>query len=191
MTKTTATKTMGKSKRKTMPRDDWHLSRDAGEAGLTGIEFALERVMHAFYRWKAACFAAVADAELTDAGLTGNDVAVLNVVRMKERPKSRTDIASLLNRDDTSNIQYALRKLLRSGLIEKVDAASRKTAAYRITESGVRVTDAYADLRRDLLIAMADGPWGGDADLEAAGEVLENLAGLYDRAARLAATRRY
>lgn len=184
-------KTAAKRKSKTTRREDWHLSRDADEARLTGIEFALERVMHAFYRWKSACFAAVADPDLRPIGLTGNDVAVLNVIRMKERSKSRTDIAGLLNRDDTSNIQYALRKLLRAGLIEKVDAASRKTATYRITDAGTAVTDAYADLRRDLLIAMADGPWGGDADLEAAGAVLEDLAGLYDRAARLATTRRY
>jgi predicted MarR family transcription regulator len=166
--------------------DLWHLSRDGTEARLTGFEFSLERVMHAFYRWKAACLAAVSDAELT-----GNDVAVLNTIRMKERPKSRTEIARLLNREDVSNIQYALRKLLREGLIEKSDAASRKTATYRATKSGVRVTEAYTEMRRAMLIEMSPHLTDGASPFEEAGALLDLMAGAYDQAAKRAATQRF
>ncbi|HUT48574.1 MAG TPA: winged helix DNA-binding protein [Alphaproteobacteria bacterium] len=166
--------------------DLWHLSRDASEARLTGFEFSLERVMHAFYRWKAACLEAV-----SDAGLTGNDVAVLNTIRMKERAKSRTEIARLLNREDVSNIQYALRKLLREGLIEKCDAASRKTATYRATEAGIGVTEAYAEMRRTVLIAMSPHLAEGESPFEEAGQLLDLMAGAYDQAAKRAATQGY
>jgi len=166
--------------------DLWHLSRDATEARLTGFEFSLERVMHAFYRWKAACLEAVSDVELT-----GNDVAVLNTIRMKEREKSRTEIARLLNRDDVSNIQYALRKLLREGLIEKSDAASRKTATYRATETGVRVTEAYAEMRRAVLIGMSPHLTEDASPFEEASALLDLMAGAYDQAAKRAATQRF
>jgi predicted MarR family transcription regulator len=166
--------------------DLWHLSRDATEARLTGFEFSLERVVHAFYRWKAACLAAVSDADLT-----GNDVAVLNTIRMKERAKSRTEIAQLLNREDVSNIQYALRKLLREGLIEKNDAASRKTATYRATKAGMRVTEAYAEMRRAVLIEMSPHLTEADSPFEEAGQLLDLMAGAYDQAAKRAATQRF
>jgi len=178
--------TKTKKLKKIVDPDRWHLSRDETESRLTGFEFSLERVMHAFYRWKAACLEAV-----SDAGLTGNDVAVLNTIRMKERPKSRTEIARLLNRDDISNIQYALRKLLRTGLIEKLDAASRKTAAYRATETGILVTEAYAEMRRAVLIEMSPHLRDGDSPFEDAGQLLDMMAGAYDQAAKRATTRRF
>jgi len=182
----TDTKQTTQKKKRSADPDLWHLSRDATQARLTGFEFSLERVMHAFYRWKAACLEAVSDAELT-----GNDVAVLNTIRMKERAKSRTEIARLLNREDVSNIQYALRKLLREGLIEKSDAASRKTATYRATKAGVRVTEAYAEMRRAILIEMSPHLTGGESPFEEASALLDLMAGAYDQAAKRAATQRF
>ncbi|WP_225116617.1 hypothetical protein [Bradyrhizobium sp. BRP22] len=55
----------------------WHLARTDTERRLTEFEFGLERLAQAYYRWKSACLAAVCDVPLT-----GDDVAVLNVVRM-------------------------------------------------------------------------------------------------------------
>lgn len=166
--------------------EPWHLARDEGEARLTAFESRLERVVHAYHRWKSACLDAVADEKFA-----GNDVAVLNVIRMRERPKSRVEIARLLNRDDTSNIQYALRKLLRAQLIEKVDAVARKTATYRTTPKGIEVTEAYADLRNELLIGMTGRLDDDGAALREAGDLLDVMSGFYDQAAKLAATRRY
>ena len=104
---------------------------------------------------------------------------------LKERPKSRVEIARLLNRDDTSNIQYGLRKLLRAGLIEKVDAGARKTATYRATPRGIEVTEAYAVLRKDLLMSMTGRIEDGAEALRAAGDLLDLLSGVYDQAAKL------
>ena len=52
----------------------WHLARTETERRLSDFEFGLERLAQAYYRWKAACLAAVCDVPLT-----GDDVAVLNV----------------------------------------------------------------------------------------------------------------
>ena len=51
----------------------WHLARTETERQLSDFEFRLERLAQAYYRWKAACLAAVCDVPLT-----GDDVAVLN-----------------------------------------------------------------------------------------------------------------
>ena len=128
----------------------WHLAETPPEERLTELEFSLERVMRAFYRWKSECLAAVSDGTFT-----GDDAAVLNVIRYREQPKGLSEIAGLLNRADTANIQYALRKLLRAGLIEKTNAASRRATGYRVTASGRGVTDRYAALRAELLVPSA------------------------------------
>lgn len=171
--------------------EPWHLAPDAHAAVLTAFEARLERVVHAYHRWKTAGLTAVAGEAIAAENVTGNDVAVLNIVRMKERAKSRVEIARLLNRDDTSNIQYALRKLLRAGLIEKVDADARKTATYRATPKGIEVTEAYAALRQEILIAMTTRQEDAGEALRAAGDLLDRMCGFYDQAAKLAATRRY
>jgi predicted MarR family transcription regulator len=108
----------------------WHLARTETERRLTDFEFGLERLAQAYYRWKAACLAAVCDVPLT-----GDDVAVLNVVRMGDEPKRLSEIGQLLNRVDVPNLQYATRKLVRVGLVETCGSSSRKETRYRATAS--------------------------------------------------------
>jgi predicted MarR family transcription regulator len=88
----------------------WHLARTETERQLSDFEFGLERLAQAYYRWKAACLAAVCDTPLS-----GDDVAVLNVIRMGDEPKRLSEVGQLLNRVDVPNLQYAARKLTRAG----------------------------------------------------------------------------
>ena len=102
--------------------------------------------------------------------LTGDDVAVLNVVRMGDEPKRLSEIGQLLNRVDVPNLQYATRKLVRAGLIETEGSSSRKETRYRVTATGHSVTEAYAGLaRRDI---AADARRAGRLD----GEVRDHAA---------------
>lgn len=172
-------------------RTPWHLARNAEEAALTGFESSLERVIHAYHRWKSECLAAVRQASPSGESFSGNDTAVLNVIRMKDRPKGLSEIARLLNRDDTPNIQYSIRKLLKAGLIEKAAAASRKSTSYRVTQHGRAVTDAYADLRANLLSTLLRSIDQGADDQAAAEQFLNLMTGMYDQAAKQAAERRY
>lgn len=164
----------------------WHLARTETEKRLSDFEFRLERLAQAYYRWKAACLAAVCDVPLT-----GDDVAVLNVVRMGDEPKRLSEVGQLLNRVDVPNLQYATRKLVRAGLIETEGSSSRKETRYRATEKGRSVTEAYASLRGTTLPPMLDALDGWAASLETTAVRMDLLASLYGQAAQAAITKRH
>jgi predicted MarR family transcription regulator len=164
----------------------WHLARTETERRLSEFEFRLERLAQAYYRWKAACLAAVCDVPLT-----GDDVAVLNVVRMGDEPKRLSQVGQLLNRVDVPNLQYAARKLVKAGLIETEGSSSRKETRYRATEIGRSVTEAYAALRAATLPPMLEALDGWADKSAAAGSHLELVSSLYTQAAQVAITRRH
>ncbi len=164
----------------------WHLARTETERRLTDFEFGLERLAQAYYRWKAACLAAVCDVPLT-----GDDVAVLNVVRMGDEPKRLSEIGQLLNRVDVPNLQYATRKLVRVGLVETCGSSSRKETRYRATASGRAVTEAYAQLRAATLPPMLEAQDGWATKSETASIHLDLLSSLYTQAAQVAITKRH
>jgi predicted MarR family transcription regulator len=164
----------------------WHLARTETERRLTDFEFGLERLAQAYYRWKAACLAAVCDVPLT-----GDDVAVLNVVRMGDEPKRLSQIGQLLNRVDVPNLQYATRKLMRAGLIETEGSSSRKETRYRATATGHSVTEAYAALRAATLPPMLEALDGWAAKSEMTSSHLDLISSLYAQAAQVAITRRH
>jgi predicted MarR family transcription regulator len=164
----------------------WHLARTETERRLSDFEFGLERLAQAYYRWKAACLAAVCDVPLT-----GDDVAVLNVVRMGDEPKRLSEIGQLLNRVDVPNLQYATRKLVRAGLIETEGGSSRKETRYRATATGHSVTEAYAALRAATLPPMLEALDGWAARSETTSIHLDLISSLYAQAAQVAITRRH
>jgi predicted MarR family transcription regulator len=164
----------------------WHLARTETERRLSDFEFRLERLAQAYYRWKAACLAAVCGVPLT-----GDDVAVLNVVRMGDEPKRLSEVGQLLNRVDVPNLQYAARKLVRAGLIETEGGSSRKETRYRATATGRSVTEAYAALRAATLPPMLDALDGWAAKSETASIHLDLISSLYAQAAQAAITRRH
>jgi predicted MarR family transcription regulator len=164
----------------------WHLARTETERQLSDFEFRLERLAQAYYRWKAACLAAVCDVPLT-----GDDVAVLNVVRMGDEPKRLSEVGQLLNRVDVPNLQYAARKLLRAGLIETEGGSSRKETRYRATVTGRSVTEAYAALRAATMPPMLEALDGWAAKSETASVHLDLISSLYAQAAQAAITRRH
>ncbi len=164
----------------------WHLARTETERRLSDFEFRLERLTQAYYRWKAACLAAVCDVPLT-----GDDVAVLNVVRMGDEPRRLSQVGQLLNRVDVPNLQYAARKLVRAGLIETEGGSSRKETRYRATAAGRSVTEAYAALRAVTLPPLLDTVDGWAAKSEIASLHLDLISSLYAQAAQVAITRRH
>ena len=189
--KTALQKTGGVTKSKKQPDiaeqpGSWHLARSETERQLCDFEFGLERLTQAYYRWKAACLAAVCDVPLT-----GDDVTVLNVVRMGDEPKRLSEIGQLLNRVDVPNLQYATRKLVRVGLIETEGSSSRKETRYRVTAKGHSVTEAYAALRTATLPPMLEGLDGWAAKAETTSTHLDLIASLYAQAAQIAITRRH
>ena len=156
--------------------DDWHLSNCELSRPITKLEFGVERLIYSYFRWKVACMSTV-----DDAGLTAEDISVLNLIRKDDKPKKLTEISHKLNRSDVSNLQYAVRKLTKEGLISKQDQSSRKDTTYMTTQKGISITSDYAAARSKFLIQSVAGQVDL-AELEAAANTLLRLTGLYDQA---------
>lgn len=159
----------------------WHLAENDDEIKVADFELQLWRVFYGFLRWQEGC-----ERSANGTDLTGNELAVLHIIRMKDRPKSIYDIGRLLNRDDTFNIQYSIRKLLKMGLIEKCKTSSQKILAYQITEAGIRNTDIYTQARKSILIDIFIKE--SDLNLTEMTKTLTKLKAIYDEADRTAAS---
>jgi predicted MarR family transcription regulator len=163
----------------------WHLSRDELEATITELEFSLMRISAAFDRWIAECLEMVAKAPLGSAG-----APILHVIALKNRPKTPSEIARLLNRDDVPNVLYSIRKLEAAKLVERVDGGRRKSVVYRVTRRGRSVVIAYAELRAKVLMPRIPRLEGWDERLAGAKDFLDLMRGVYDQAALVVATHR-
>jgi predicted MarR family transcription regulator len=157
-----------------------HLSPSPAEESFVGFELALHHIMEAFSRWSSALHEYV-----SGENLPVQDVSILQMIRMNDKPKSAVEIGRFLNREDSSNILYTLRKLERAGLIEKSDAPLRQTT-YQVTDVGREVTDRYAEIRRELLLTLLDG---GPPELDNATNVLWRICSVYEQCAKNVAIR--
>lgn len=165
----------------------WHLAQSEQELNLAELEFSILRISAAFDRWQKDCLACC-----VDSGLSGVDNAVLHLIRMHDRPKSISEVARLMNRDDISNLQYSLRKLTKAGLITRAGTSdSKRTAAYEVTDEGARASDLFAQFRRELLISLTESIKNLDVDILTASKVLNITSGLYDHASTVAASHRH
>lgn len=162
----------------------WHLARTPPELELADLEYALMRCSEALARWQSECLATVGDF-----AHSGAENALLHIIRMNDRPKSIHDLANMANRQDIPNIQYSLRKLIGAGLVSR-SGARRTGVIYEVTELGRAVTDRYAEIRAEILLAAVEAVPELGRRLETASRTLELMTGIYEQAARTAATLR-
>lgn len=157
--------------------ETWHLAGNEDEIKVTEFELQLWRVFYGLQRWQEEC-------EKNSNGniLSSNELAILHIIRMKNRPKTLTDIERLLNRNDTHNIRYSINKLLKMGLIKKTQSAySGKNYYFEITEEGRKDTDNYSRMRKFILIHMFKE---SGLDLEELSKNLIKIKAIYDEADR-------
>jgi predicted MarR family transcription regulator len=168
-----------------------------GEWGeLSEFEFGLIVATHAFDRWAVRCMAAAGMPDLTI-----TDVLVLHHVHHRGKRKKLADICFTLNYEDAHVVTYALRKLTGLGLVrgEKVG----KEVLYSTTPAGAALAMRYRAVRDRCLVASlrdhlggpagkpsgeAVTPQSGHAQLADLARMLRTLSGLYDQAARAAAS---
>ena len=155
-------------------------------AELSELEFGLITATNAFNRWIVRCMAA---AGCPDLGAL--DVLVLHQVNHRGRRKKLADLCFLLNIEDSHTVTYALRKLSRLGLID--GEKSGKEMLYGTTEEGEAACERYRQVREDCLISALEAfaPSGAEdlnAQAGAAAGLLRAISGLYDQAARSAAS---
>ncbi len=153
-----------------------------GAAGeLSEFEFGLIVAHNAFSRWITRCMAAAGVPELTV-----TDVLVLHHVRHRDRPKKLSDICFTLNYEDTHVVSYALKKMSSMGLVsgEKIG----KEVFYATTDAGRELVERYRLVRDECLLPALSGDLADSARLTDIAQTLRALSGLYDQAARGAAS---
>ena len=162
---------------------EWHLANTTHDAVTTDFEWTVMRFQQAFERWVLELGSVTGLGELSYA-----ENVILHVIAMQNRPKTAAAIARQLNRDDIPNIQYCLRKLEKSGFVEKSSDTGTKTAAYDMTSRGSELVAKYAELREEILTTQTNSIDKIDDRLRDATRLISLLTGLYDEAARVTAT---
>lgn len=145
------------------------------------FEFGLIMAGHAFGRWVVRCMAAAGQPDLTTL-----DVLVLHHVNHRDRAKKLADICFILNVEDTHTVAYSLKKLGGLGLVE--GRRSGKEVFHATTDAGQALVEAYRKVRETCLIDSVVGSATPNAEMGQAAQVLRTLSGLYDQAARAAAS---
>ena len=162
-----------------------HLVSEASPE-LSEFEFGLILAGHAFNRWVVRCMAA---AGLPDLGAL--DVLVLHSVNHRGREKKLADICLVLNVEDSHLVTYALKKLSKLALVSRERRG--KEIFFSTTEAGQAACARYREVREACLVAALDPFSSGkvetlNPEIGKAAELLRALSGLYDQAARAAAS---
>lgn len=157
--------------------------RSQGELGGGMLEFEsqLITVNHAFQRWASCCMSACG---MKDLAVT--DILVLHHVNHRARGKKLADIAFILNIEDTHVVNYSLKKLQSLGLVQS--ERHGKEVLYATSERGQELCRRYQEVREQLLVPGVDSVAMRGHDVSAVAHFLRVLSGLYDQAARSAAT---
>ncbi len=150
-------------------------------AELSELEYGLIIANHAFQRWIERCMAA---SGLPD--LNATDILILHNIHHRKRPKKVADICFNLNIEDTHTVTYSLRKLRRLQLVEKFKQG--KENCFATSLRGSELCEQYRAIREDCLIDSLGALGAGNQEIGELARVLRALSGLYDQAARSAAS---
>ena len=150
-------------------------------AEMSEFEFGLIVANNAFNRWIAHCMSA---AGLKD--LTPLDVLVLHHVTHRARDKRLADICFIMNVEDTHLINYSLKKLQNLGVVGS--SKNGKDVTYASTDSGRAYVQRYREIRESCLIDAMNADQGLNRDIGELARLLRVLSGMYDQAARAAAS---
>ena len=150
-------------------------------AELSELEFGLIVAGNAFNRWMVRCMNATGLEDLSPL-----DVLVLHSVNHRNRPKKSADICLVLNVEDSHTVTYSLKKMLKSGVVGSEKGG--KETFYTVTEKGEEICRRYSEIREDCLVDSLRTLGFSNADLGSIASFLRGISGLYDQAARSAAS---
>jgi predicted MarR family transcription regulator len=162
------------------------LGRTEHERMFLEFEQALICASQAFYRFAGTILGAPGRQH----SLTGQENVILQQLLFTPVPRSVTDLSRFSNRDDISNIQYSLRKLISAGLIEKVPGSTNRDTRYQPTAAGRALAEEIVVARRDLLVNPSMRIVDIEQNLRTATDVMSLVTGLYDHASRLSSGNR-
>jgi len=148
---------------------------------LSEFEYGLIVSNNAFSRWVVHCMSA---AGLRD--LTPLDVLVLHHVHHRARDKRLADICFIMNVEDTHLINYSLKKLAGLGVV--VSSRNGKDVTYATTPQGAESIERYREIRESCLISTLKSDPALMDKIGDLATLLRMLSGVYDQAARAAAS---
>lgn len=158
---------------------------EAGHAAelhaLEQIDLGMVGAMHAFQRWIHTM-----TREAGYSQLSVIDALVLDQLRQRGQHRRLADLCFILNMDDMHVVGYSLRKLAGLGVVDMTRHG--KEVTYSIApHNDAQLTQLRADQERQLLDALAKMRIDG-ASLAELARYLRRMTGLYDQAARAAAS---
>lgn len=148
---------------------------------LSEFEYGLTIVNNAFLRWMQHCAKAAGVSEL---GVL--DIQVIHHVAHRDRAKNLADICFVLNLEDSHNVAYSLRKLVKQGLLSSERRG--KETYYQPSRSGWQFCREYKSVRERCLIESLKDLKLSDRQLSDIAGALRTLSGFYDQASRSAAS---
>ncbi len=157
-----------------------HLAEGEGWE-VSEFEFGLIIAYNAFSRWMTRCMTAAGQPDLNPL-----DILILHNVNHRDREKRLSDICFLLNIEDSHTVNYALRKLLKSGLV--ISEKRGKEVFYSTSATGAELCSAYRDIRRQCLLDAVGSTDLSGQELRGIARSLRALSGQYDQASRAAAS---
>jgi predicted MarR family transcription regulator len=148
---------------------------------LSELEFGLIVANNSFSRWVVRCMSAAGAPDLTHI-----DIMLLHHAHHRDRKKKLADLSFTLNYEDTHVVSYSLKKMLAQGLLasEKIG----KEVYYSTTADGAHLVERYRKVRDQCLLPAVQSEIADTQPLAQVAQVLRMLSGLYDQAARGAAS---
>lgn len=150
-------------------------------AELSEFEFGMIIASNAFNRWAVRCMTAAGVIDMTI-----TDVLVLHHINHRAREKKLADIAFILNIEDTHVVNYSLKKLQGLGLVKTEKRG--KEVLYSTNEQGQALCQRYHEIREQVLVSGLTGSGTEGFELSELARFLRVLSGLYEQAARAAAS---
>lgn len=158
-----------------------HLAATDHEKTVTEFEQALICAAESFYRFAGALLGP----EAREHNLSGQDCVILQQLIVTGSPRRIGDLLRFANRDDVSNVQYSLRKLIKAGLVKQIRGARHRDMTYAATPLGARVSARLVSQRRDLLMKPTKDIADLDRQMRALTLSLGLLTGVYDHGTRV------
>ena len=148
---------------------------------MSDFELALLVATNTFQQWIARCGSAAGMV-----GLSTLDILVLHFLCNRNRAMRAVDVAFALSIDDVHLVSYALKKLVRQQLVTKERHGNE--ILHSASKAAISGYERYQSIRRQCLIKALEMLHNPEQDLPRLTGMLRALAGIYEQAARTAAT---
>lgn len=152
--------------------DSWQLSE---------FEYGLIIAHNAFSRWMQRCMSAAGHVDFSPL-----DILVLHNVNHRQREKRLIDICFVLHVEDQHTVNYSLKKLVKSGLIDREKRG--KEIFYFVTEDGRKACEQYRKIREKCLTSSYRAMDQEKGEMSRTASLLRLMSGIYDQASRAASS---